>query len=106
MIAWLGRDSLAALVVAAVVLDAGVQMTQIQGQRAIYTLRAEIRSRLNGLYMAIFFLGGAVGSTMASLLFTQGGWTGVAWFGGAVALAGMAYYLTELTGRQAALAGR
>lgn len=105
-IAWLGRDSLIALVAAAIILDAGVQITQIQGQRAIYTLRPEIRSRLNGLYMAIFFLGGALGSTMASLLFTHGGWTGVAWFGAAVALAGMAYYLTELTGRQAALAGR
>ncbi|MFC0408832.1 MFS transporter [Roseomonas elaeocarpi] len=103
-IAWLGRESLAALVVAAIVLDSGVQITQIQGQRAIYTLRPEIRSRLNGLYMALFFLGGALGSTMASVLQTHGGWSGVAWFGMAVSAVALVFYATEFTARRTAAA--
>jgi hypothetical protein len=36
------------------------------GQRAIFVLGAEYRSRLNGLYMSAFFAGGAVGSTLVA----------------------------------------
>jgi hypothetical protein len=39
----------------------------VLGQRAIFSLGAEYRSRLNGLYMATFFVGGAIGSAL-------GGW--------------------------------
>lgn len=31
-------------------------------------------TRLNGLYMATFFAGGAIGSTIGAWAFTQGGW--------------------------------
>ncbi|WP_020433885.1 MFS transporter, partial [Paenibacillus riograndensis] len=47
------------LVVAAILLDMGVSANMVLGQRVIFSLGAEFRSRLNGLYMAIFFLGGA-----------------------------------------------
>jgi hypothetical protein len=34
------------------------------GQQAIFVLGAEVRSRLNGLYIATFFVGGAAGTTL------------------------------------------
>lgn len=37
------------------------------GQRAIFQLGAEFRSRLNGLYMATFFVGGAIGGEFRNI---------------------------------------
>jgi hypothetical protein len=45
------------------------------GQRAIFVLGAEYRSRPNGLYMSAFFAGGAVGSALGSLAYVLGGWS-------------------------------
>ncbi|GJM74538.1 hypothetical protein HMSSN036_67540 [Paenibacillus macerans] len=47
--------SIVILVAAAILLDMGVSANMVLGQRAIFALGAEVRSRLNGLYMAIFF---------------------------------------------------
>ncbi|RXF75492.1 MFS transporter [Hansschlegelia zhihuaiae] len=85
---WLG---VAGLLVGAVVVDVGVQLNMILGQRAIYGLSAEARGRLNGLYVAILFLGGAVGSTLVSPLMTAYGWPGVAVVGAALPLATFAF---------------
>lgn len=47
-------------------IDIGVSGNLIVGQKVIYGLNPEIRNRLNGLYMTIFFLGGAFGSWAGS----------------------------------------
>ena len=59
--AWLG---VAGLLFGAVVLDVGVQANMIFGQRTIYGLDPAARGRINGLYVAILFMGGAVGSAI------------------------------------------
>jgi predicted MFS family arabinose efflux permease len=87
--------SLVALCVAGIVLDAGVQGCQVIGQRAIYGLGPEIRSRLNGIYVAALFVGGAVGSSIASLAYVSGGWERVSWIGLAFPLAALAFYASE-----------
>ena len=96
LLAWAGNSgSLALLLMAGIMLDLGVQANLVLGQRAIYTLGAHIRSRLNGLYIAIFFAGGALGSSVASLVFTHGGWESVSWLGFAFPIAAMLFYATE-----------
>ncbi|RWO65224.1 MAG: MFS transporter [Mesorhizobium sp.] len=67
--------ALGLLVTAAILLDFGVAANVTLGQRAIYALGAEYRSRLNGLYMATFFAGGAIGSAVGGWTYAQGGWT-------------------------------
>ncbi|TWC65144.1 MFS transporter [Herbaspirillum sp. SJZ099] len=95
------RDfSLAMLLLAAILLDFAVSANLVLSQRAIYALGGEIRSRLNGLFMATFFAGGAVGSALGGWMYAQAGWTGVAWVGFAFPLVALLYYLTELRGRQ------
>lgn len=84
--------SLVALVIACILLDVGVQSNLVLGQRAIFALSPEHRSRLNGLFMAIFFLGGAVGSGMAGLLLTHGGWPLVCAVGAAFPLAALCLF--------------
>ena len=92
---WGGSGSLGALVVAGILLDLGVQCNLVLGQRAIYILGAEVRSRLNALYMAIFFAGGAIGSGVASIAYVYGGWTLVAWIGFGFPAAALLFYFTE-----------
>lgn len=46
----------------------------VLGQRAIYALGHAVRSRLNGLYMATFFVGGAFGSAVGGRSYARGGW--------------------------------
>lgn len=91
-----GSDlSLALLVVAAIVLDFGVSANVVLGQRLIYNLGAEYRSRLNGVYMATFFVGGALGSALGGWSFAHGGWTAASWLGFALPVLALLYFATE-----------
>ncbi len=87
--------SLIALLAGAVLLDAGVQGNQVVSQRVIYALGDQARSRLNGLYIAMFFVGGAVGSSIASLAFASGGWERVSWIGMVFPLIALALFAGE-----------
>lgn len=87
--------SLGLLVAAAIVLDFGVSANVVLGQRVIYGLGAEYRGRLNGLYMATFFMGGAAGSAVGAWAFAEGGWPLTAWIGFALPVAAFAYFATE-----------
>jgi predicted MFS family arabinose efflux permease len=74
------------LALTGIVLDFAVQMNMVLGQRAIYALDAASRGRLNALYMTAIFAGGAIGSALASTLYTQLGWTGIVVAGSGLAL--------------------
>jgi predicted MFS family arabinose efflux permease len=87
--------ALALLVAAAVLLDFGMSANMAVGQRAIFTLSAELRSRLNGLYMATFFVGGAIGSAAGGWAYAHGGWALTSWIGIAFPIAALVYFLTE-----------
>ena len=90
------RDfELGLLVLAAIVLDMGTSANLVLGQRAIFQLGAEVRSRLNGLYISIFFLGGAAGSSLGGWMFANYGWRGVLVAGLMFPAVAFAIYLTE-----------
>jgi len=58
----------------AVLLDVGVTGDQTLGRRAINLLQPEARGRINGLFVGLFFLGGAAGAALASIVWASGGW--------------------------------
>ncbi len=87
--------ALGLLTFAAILLDFGVTTNLVLGQRAIFVLGAEYRSRLNGLYMATFFAGGAVGSALGGWLYAEGGWWAASMFGLALPACALLYSLTE-----------
>jgi predicted MFS family arabinose efflux permease len=68
---------IAALVVGVVILDMGAQMTQVANQTRIFGLVASARSRLNTVYMVLYFSGAALGSWLSSLAWSRWGWNGV-----------------------------
>ncbi|CAL8474497.1 MFS transporter [Caballeronia sp. S22] len=85
--------SIAGLVVGVIVLDVGVQAAQISNQSRIYALKPEARSRVNTVYMVAYFIGGALGSAVASLAWQAMGWTGVCLAGlAATGLAGFSHW--------------
>jgi predicted MFS family arabinose efflux permease len=84
-----GERSLVALLAGIVVLDLGVQATQILNQSVIYRLRPEARSRLNTAYMTCYFAGAVSGSAGASFAWERGGWSAVSAAGGAAAALGV-----------------
>jgi predicted MFS family arabinose efflux permease len=85
----------AVLVISAILLDAGVSANLVLGQRAIFSLNPEFRSRLNGLFMAIFFFGGAIGSAIGGWIYATGGWSAALWIGMAFPIAAILYFATE-----------
>ena len=89
--------SIIALVVSAILLDAGVSANLVLGQRAIFALDASKRSRLNALYIATIFIGGATGSALGAWAFSHGGWSLTAWWGFSLPLIALLYFLTEFS---------
>jgi predicted MFS family arabinose efflux permease len=90
-----GRLGVAILVLAAIALDFAVSGNLVLGQRAIYALGAEVRGRVNGLYMATFFLGGATGSALGAWSFAHGGWQAACAVGMGLIGAVFLVFLTE-----------
>ncbi|MDE1164452.1 MAG: MFS transporter [Pseudomonas sp.] len=76
----LGATSLIALVIAINLLDFGQQSGQVANQARLFGLSAQIRGRLNTLYMVVTFAGGATGAFIGAKLWTLAGWAGVCWF--------------------------
>jgi len=83
VVAGLGAGSIVVVVVAVVLLDVGVQATNVLNQTRLFAIDPAARSRLNTAFVTGNFVGGAIGSAVASLLWNVGGWTAVT-VGGAV----------------------
>lgn len=77
------------LIVGVVVLDMGAQMTQVANQTRIFGLDASARSRLNTVYMTVYFSGAAIGSALATVAWVHWQWTGVSVL--ALGLIGLAF---------------
>jgi MFS family permease len=87
--------SLSLLTLAALMLDAAVQVCQVLSLRSIYMLAPELRGRLNGLFIAFAFVGGAAGSALAAAIYTSRGWTTLAALGALCAGAALAQFACE-----------
>ncbi|WP_430381376.1 MFS transporter [Streptomyces arenae] len=94
-VAGLGQHSVVLIALAAVALDMAVQTTLILGQHTVYQLDPLARARLNSAFIAIFFIGGAVGSQAGSVAYRAGGWGAVSVFGAALPVLALLYWLTE-----------
>ncbi|MCB5164694.1 MFS transporter [Streptomyces bambusae] len=97
-LAMLGQHHIVLLVAAAVLLDLAVQSTLIVGQHAIYQLDGSARARLNSIYIATFFFGGALGSQIGSFAFRWGGWTAVTGCAAVLPALALLLWLTDRSG--------
>ncbi|MGW2287095.1 MFS transporter [Streptomyces phaeochromogenes] len=76
-VATLGGHSVVLILVAIVLLDVTVQGVNILNQTRLLAVSPQARSRLNTAFVTCNFIGGAIGSAAASLLWSAGGWTAI-----------------------------
>jgi predicted MFS family arabinose efflux permease len=88
VIAGLGAASVIAVIVAILVLDIAIQGHNITVQSRMFLVDPAARSRINTAFVTNNFICGAIGSGLATLLWSTGGWSAVT-TGGAT-LAGFA----------------
>lgn len=74
---WIAGHHLGSLILGVILLDLGVQTTQISNQTSIYRLPIELHSRLNALYIMFYFVGGAIGSYLGAFGWANWEWSGV-----------------------------
>jgi predicted MFS family arabinose efflux permease len=94
--------ALAILVAASIILDMAVAASLVLGQRAIFALAPEIRSRLNGLFFAMTFAGGALGSALGGWMYATHGWHAALLTGMAFVTVALLGWLVEYAGHAAA----
>jgi predicted MFS family arabinose efflux permease len=68
---------LAALALGVIILDMGAQMMQVANQTRIFGLVPSARSRINTVYMTVYFAGAAVGSALSTIAWGHWKWNGV-----------------------------
>jgi len=101
---WVGERSsisfglhIGVLVVGVILLDMGAQLTQVANQTRIFGLVPSARSRLNTVYMTVYFAGAAAGSALSTVAWGRWKWNG---------MCAMALVLIALAGLRHALGSR
>lgn len=88
------------LVLVLILFDIAVQSINILNQSRLFSVSDTARSRLNTAFVTCNFIGGAIGSALAGVLWTAGGWRYVALAGIAMTCFG---FIVWAVGRRAAL---
>jgi predicted MFS family arabinose efflux permease len=65
------------IIVGIVLLDIGMQLMQLSNQSAALAVDLAATSRINTVFMGTYFIGGALGTLLASVLWNSLAWTGV-----------------------------
>ena len=93
MTAWLCMgffgNSYAGLIMGIILLDIGLQCQQLSNQSACMAELPKASSRVNTIFMTIYFIFGAMGTMLSGLGWDWMGWTGVSAMGLAFAMASM-----------------
>jgi predicted MFS family arabinose efflux permease len=84
-LAALGQTSIVVLLVAIVAFDVATQASLVLNQTRLLSIDPAARSRMNTAFVTSNFIGGALGSAAAGLLWISGGWMAVL-LGGIAAL--------------------
>ncbi|MEZ9542324.1 MFS transporter [Vibrio sp. 10N.286.48.C11] len=84
VISGLFADTLTGLIVGIILIDLGVFSAQVSNQVRVFSIDPQAQSRINGIYMLGYYLGGAFGSFVGIQAFERAGWTGVVGFSVAV----------------------
>jgi len=73
------------LIVGVILVDLGVQSSHIMNQTNYSLIKSNAVNRLNTVYMVSYFIGGSLGTWIASLAWQYAEWSGVCFVGAAMA---------------------
>jgi predicted MFS family arabinose efflux permease len=85
--------SMAGLIIGVILLDMGVQATHISNQAIIFASNPGARNRINTVYMVTYFIGGALGTFVATRLWNTYQWNGVCVIGIIVSVIALVIHL-------------
>ena len=68
ILAFFGNDSYLWMIIAILLIDAGMQSIHLANQTSVVALDASAINRINTVYMTIYFLGGSAGTFVRSVL--------------------------------------
>ncbi len=77
------------LIIGVVLINVGQTAMLNASQTTCYELRPEARSRINAVFMTLFFAGGAIGGALAPIAWVNAHWTGTCLLGAALAGIGL-----------------
>ena len=92
---WLFGHWLFGLIIGVLLLDLGVQSTQVSNQTRIYSLNPEVSNRLNTIYMVSYFIGGQLGTALATYGWSVARWNGVCVVGIAMLILAIIWYFVD-----------
>jgi predicted MFS family arabinose efflux permease len=72
---YLGASSLLSYVLGYALINLGLATTHSCNQNVIFRLRPDAKSRVNSIYMTLYFIGGACGSALGVYAWHHGGWS-------------------------------
>jgi MFS family permease len=74
---WIGAANLVLFIIGVLLIDAAAGLNHASNQSSAMAIDPAARGRINSLYMASFFLGAAVYTALAALLYAAWGWGAV-----------------------------
>ncbi|CAH0528863.1 MFS transporter [Vibrio hippocampi] len=80
VVSGLFADTLVGLIIGIILIDLGVFSAQVSNQVRVFSIDPQAQSRINGVYMLAYYLGGAFGSFAGIQAFERAGWLGVVGF--------------------------
>jgi predicted MFS family arabinose efflux permease len=69
------------LIVGVILVDLGVQSSHIMNQTNYFLIKSNAVNRLNTVYMVSYFIGGSLGTWLASMAWQKAQWSGVCFVG-------------------------
>ncbi|WP_294298544.1 MFS transporter [uncultured Chryseobacterium sp.] len=81
------------LIVGVILVDLGVQSAHIMNQTNYFMIKSNAVNRLNTVYMVSYFIGGSLGTWIASLAWQYAQWSGVCFVGTVMALLALIAHL-------------
>ncbi len=99
VVATIAGSSVVLILVVIVLLDIAIQALNILNQTRAFAISQEARSRINTAYMTSNFIGGAIGSAAASILWAADGWAAVTGAGVVLSCFGLGVWAIGRRGR-------
>lgn len=93
MFIYFSGNSYWGLIVGIILIDLGLQSSHIMNQADYFAIKTDATSRLNTVYMVLYFIGGSLGSLLGGYGWQHYGWFGVFLFGAGFALLGLLAHL-------------
>ena len=83
------------MVSCALLLDAGVTLSMVTGQREVFAISPALRSRLNGVFVSFIFIGGGFGSALGAWSIENWGWISSATIGLSLPALALVFFLQK-----------